>query len=127
MPQPTQEQIIQAVLAFVNAKTWAESKRGVETQRDLLLTDAANRALVSRWTKTMPKIHHTSGAADNGSRNHIAREAAISNRLHHLHCAGFIVRWDRSMDNYVVRFKGGVEWDCSILALCDCHRAICVA
>ena len=55
MPQPTQEQITQAVLAFVQADTWAESKRVVETQRNLLLADAADRALVSRWTKTMPK------------------------------------------------------------------------
>ena len=42
MPQPTQEQITQAVLAFINADTWAESKQVVETQRDLLLVDVTD-------------------------------------------------------------------------------------
>ena len=41
-PRLTPEQIDQAVQAFINAGDWAESKRIVEAQRDLLLTDVAD-------------------------------------------------------------------------------------
>ena len=39
---PSQDQTVEAVLAFVNARTWEESKRIVETHVDLLLSDAAD-------------------------------------------------------------------------------------
>ena len=39
MDQQRMEVIANALQAFVNAKTWTESKRIVEAQSDLLLTD----------------------------------------------------------------------------------------
>src|SRR5215217_341006 len=46
MPPSQEQQIAEAVLAFVNAQTWAQSKQIVEDHRDLLLTDAADAILV---------------------------------------------------------------------------------
>jgi tetratricopeptide (TPR) repeat protein len=42
-----QNQIAEAVVAFVNALTWDETKRLVEERRDLLLTDTAERFLTN--------------------------------------------------------------------------------
>lgn len=39
MDQQRMEMIANALQAFVSAKTWAESKRTVPAQSDLLLTD----------------------------------------------------------------------------------------
>ena len=44
---PTQDEIMEAVQAFITAETWADSKQIVETNRDVLLTDAADEVLAS--------------------------------------------------------------------------------
>jgi tetratricopeptide (TPR) repeat protein len=44
---PSQEQITEAVLAFINARTWADSKQIVEARRDVLLTDAAEQFMAA--------------------------------------------------------------------------------
>jgi hypothetical protein len=47
------ENATEAVLALIRAETWAESKRIVEIQRELLLTDVATHvldALVRQYT-----------------------------------------------------------------------------
>ena len=44
---PSQEQITEAVQAFINARTWAETKQIVEARRDVLLTDAAERLMTA--------------------------------------------------------------------------------
>ncbi len=48
MVKSSQEQIAKAVEDFVNTQTWEEHKRIVETQRDKLLTEEADRILASR-------------------------------------------------------------------------------
>jgi CHAT domain-containing protein/tetratricopeptide (TPR) repeat protein len=48
MEEPVQDQIHQAVETLLQARTWEESKHIVEAQRDLLLTDAADRLLVAQ-------------------------------------------------------------------------------
>ncbi|MDX6380977.1 MAG: hypothetical protein QOI57_2001 [Rubrobacteraceae bacterium] len=45
------ESIVEAVLAFANARTWAESKQMVEARRDVLLTDAADGVLANLLTQ----------------------------------------------------------------------------
>jgi CHAT domain-containing protein/predicted LPLAT superfamily acyltransferase len=44
---PSQEQLTEAVLAFINAQTWAASKQIVQTRRDVLLTDAAEQLIAA--------------------------------------------------------------------------------
>src|SRR6266700_3818058 len=48
MEEPSQNQIAQAVAAFLKAQTWEESKHIVEAQRSTLLTDAADQFLASQ-------------------------------------------------------------------------------
>lgn len=45
--EPPRRQISEAVLAFINAPSWDESKRIVEARRDELLTDAADEAFAT--------------------------------------------------------------------------------
>ena len=45
MAEPTQDQIAEALEAFINAQTWAERKRIVEAQHDLLLSNDADLIL----------------------------------------------------------------------------------
>ncbi len=45
--EPSRGQIVEAVLAFVDAESWTESKQIVKTRRDKLLTDAADRVFAT--------------------------------------------------------------------------------
>src|SRR5262249_12308699 len=59
-PQPLHERVIEAVLAFVNAQSWVESKEIVEARRDELLTEAANQvfaALLAQYSSDESAIH----------------------------------------------------------------------
>src|SRR5262245_15343776 len=44
---PSQEQLTEAVLAFINARTWTDRKQIVEARRDMLLTDAAEQLMAA--------------------------------------------------------------------------------
>src|SRR5215813_9317432 len=44
---PSQEQLTEAVQAFISAQTWADSKQIVEARRDVLLTDAAEQLMAT--------------------------------------------------------------------------------
>jgi hypothetical protein len=44
---PSQEQITEALLAFINAQTWADSRQIVEARRDVLLTDAVEQFIAT--------------------------------------------------------------------------------
>lgn len=45
MTEPSQEQIIKAIVDFVSAQTWEESKRIVEVEYDKLLTNTSDLVL----------------------------------------------------------------------------------
>jgi CHAT domain-containing protein len=44
---PSQEQITEAVLAFINARTWTDHKQIIEARHDMLLTDAAEQLMAA--------------------------------------------------------------------------------
>jgi hypothetical protein len=45
--EPDRDQVVDAVLAFINAETWGESQRVVEARRQALLTDTADQVFVA--------------------------------------------------------------------------------
>jgi hypothetical protein len=83
---PSQKQITEAVLAFINARTWADCKQIVEARRDILLTDAAEQLMATLLEQYRGNEETTAVLQDH--RVLLARcrrqgiDAAFADRLH---------------------------------------------
>ena len=83
---PSQEQLTEAVQAFIIAQTWADSKQIVEARRDVLLTDAAEQLMATLLDQYRGDEEATEVLQDHrmllARCRHQGIDAAFAERLH---------------------------------------------